>query len=1274
MYIPSLTSKKINHIAFLLLIISVSFSNNAVSQSTANNWVFGVGGGLTFDNNTPANAPSNYQSSMNQWEGVATMSDDNGDLLFYTDGASIYDELGNIVNDPNSTSSPHELKGDPSSTQSAIIVPDPADDEQYYIFTVDAFANTDGLQYVIYNPYSEEMTVPILLDGNVTEKLTAVKKGDNSGYYIVSHDWDNDAFLVYMVDCNGLTTLLPQNVGADHNNGTNSTLGYMKFNSDGTKLAIANTYGNTNDGFGFVQVFDFDNLTGVISPNNIVSIGMNNALSATDGSTLFTPYGIEFSPNGQLLYISEVGSGVQIQINQINGLETMSLWQYDLNWSNSSPNTSALQEIGTVQTSNISLTTPLFNYCFGALQVGRDGKIYIAMDERSELGTINIPNNVFTQGNPPLDYSSTSSSSNTFFDLASNTKCKLGLPNFVQSLVIDNGSINVQGESCENTFTYEGTGGVLEWDFGDGSFSNDQSPQHTYNIPGIYTVTLTITGPAGCEITLTEDITVVSCCIFANNNADFVYDNTTNNVISSDLVWDNKVYIADFTVVTVDAQAVLDVTNVDVIFGDCAGIDFTDGSSLRATNSVFRPCQQDGVWRGLNFYSISNELLDSPTAIINECTFKNAQQAINSYSYFNQFREIDLRVTNNLFSNCKAGINLRDIIYTRSITGNTFLIDNLVPAFENFECSWGNPQDYVGINSYRARFLESISQNDFLSPDYTTLNFTGITSNSDRNISISSNNFNNVYQSIELINLRGGSIEMNKIHVTHDFMGYEHQIAVQNSRKILIGNNELINSSQYAIEDFLGNNSAIYCSSGSLYDIKENFIEGFETAIQCQKIRKSHIIDNEISNCHLFGVYLIRPKDVKVSCNTINMEAQNDGNVIGIGYFTDGFSNGNVIQSNCILETNTAMHFEKFAGTTQSLPDIYNNYMYSYSDFGINVIDLNGNIGSSPSVSLGAGRNSFISNNGLGLTADIASTNTLTSYGNSGVNFISNVNIQGNSGSSYASCGQQINYSNSNSSYLEICDDLQNGIVALIINESQLNPDYISAIPTTDYPDLLHALYLLRNNSVEGDADEFYQEVISYSSISVNELNWFRFHNHSLKHEFETALSILNEMLPFNKEEEQLISLQRIHLVAPCDALSSSQITILQSIVESDSRYRDVATNLLFEAGVVSSRFYFPTRQAQNRIVSDVTNLESSSFEVHPNPTNGVISFEYVLEEGIDAELSVIDIAGKTVAEIPLNFQYSMQKMDLNHLLQGVYTLIISSDDVILANSKLIKL
>ncbi len=33
------------------------------------------------------------------------------------------------------------------------------------------------------------------------------------------------------------------------------------------------------------------------------------------------------------------------------------------------------------------------------------------------------------------------------------------------------------------------------WDFGDGLTSTLQSPDHTYRIPGIYTITLTTTGP-----------------------------------------------------------------------------------------------------------------------------------------------------------------------------------------------------------------------------------------------------------------------------------------------------------------------------------------------------------------------------------------------------------------------------------------------------------------------------------------------------------------------------------------------------------------------------------------------------------------------------------------------------------------------------------------------------------------------------------------------------------------------------------------------------------
>ncbi|MBK9052153.1 MAG: PKD domain-containing protein [Chloroflexi bacterium] len=36
-----------------------------------------------------------------------------------------------------------------------------------------------------------------------------------------------------------------------------------------------------------------------------------------------------------------------------------------------------------------------------------------------------------------------------------------------------------------------------DWDFGDGSSSTDENPTHQYAAAGTYTVTLTVTNPAG---------------------------------------------------------------------------------------------------------------------------------------------------------------------------------------------------------------------------------------------------------------------------------------------------------------------------------------------------------------------------------------------------------------------------------------------------------------------------------------------------------------------------------------------------------------------------------------------------------------------------------------------------------------------------------------------------------------------------------------------------------------------------------------------------------
>ena len=56
-------------------------------------------------------------------------------------------------------------------------------------------------------------------------------------------------------------------------------------------------------------------------------------------------------------------------------------------------------------------------------------------------------------------------------------------------------------------FTDLSTGDITswQWDFGDGSFSTEQNPYHTYIVSGTYTVSLTANGPGGFDTELKTD-------------------------------------------------------------------------------------------------------------------------------------------------------------------------------------------------------------------------------------------------------------------------------------------------------------------------------------------------------------------------------------------------------------------------------------------------------------------------------------------------------------------------------------------------------------------------------------------------------------------------------------------------------------------------------------------------------------------------------------------------------------------------------------------------
>lgn len=316
------------------------------AQHEADEWYFGGFAGLDFSSGSPVAIAGNLYSA----EGSAAISSPAGDLLFYTDGVSVWNSAG--VNMPNGTG----LMGDASSTQTALIIPSPAVSSQYYVFTTTADGGPDGFRYSLVDMtldggLGDVTTKNVAITDSVTEKLSAIKDLSNTGYWIMIHKWGSNKFYAYHLTSSGLSAPVISSVGSVHTaTGTNAfqnTYGQMKFNMCGDKLALATGHLNT------VELFDFDNSTGIVS--NPVSLSMG-----------YTVYGVEFSKNSGLLYVTSY-----------DPLSTLN--QFDI-----SLGTQAL-----IAASKVSLSTTDGLY---ALQMGPDGKIYVAQSFSSPfIGAINDP-------------------------------------------------------------------------------------------------------------------------------------------------------------------------------------------------------------------------------------------------------------------------------------------------------------------------------------------------------------------------------------------------------------------------------------------------------------------------------------------------------------------------------------------------------------------------------------------------------------------------------------------------------------------------------------------------------------------------------------------------------------------------------------------------------------------------------------------------------------------------------------------------------------------
>ena len=309
-------------------------------QNEGNIWYFGVNAGIDFNSGEPVPLV-NGQIPIS--EGCSSISDDSGNLLFYTNGVDIWNKNHEIMTNGSG------IKGGLSITQSAIIIPKPGSSTRYFVITTNP---TQGLEYseidISLSSGLGEVTANknILIHSNSSEKLTAVRHQNGIDCWIISHEIGTNNFNVFLVSPTGITlTPVISSIGSVI---STDGEGYMKASIDGSLLALANL------GMDEVQIFDFDNTNGTINNPKTIS-----------GFLYYGPYGIEFSPSCRLLYVSDANDSLS------------NIYQYDLT---------------TADISGSSVLVTTLNGYTGAMQLGPNGKIYITRTDSSSLSVINSPN------------------------------------------------------------------------------------------------------------------------------------------------------------------------------------------------------------------------------------------------------------------------------------------------------------------------------------------------------------------------------------------------------------------------------------------------------------------------------------------------------------------------------------------------------------------------------------------------------------------------------------------------------------------------------------------------------------------------------------------------------------------------------------------------------------------------------------------------------------------------------------------------------------------
>ncbi|MDR2138697.1 MAG: VCBS repeat-containing protein, partial [Tannerella sp.] len=336
----------------LCLALGAGMQSLRAQHKEAYNWYFGAYVGMTWKTTQTVGGLSGLPTPLpasamtNQYEGVFGMSDANGNLLFYSNGMTVWNRNHQVMT--NGTA----LTGNSSSAQSGIVIPYPGQPRKYIAVTVGLnMGNTlacsiidmegsGGLGEVMASYNGIAKNTPLTgASGVLGESVAAVRHANGRDYWIVAPGKGSgaaSALNVWKVTAaGGVETAcfasypLPANTEPDA-----SINGYLRFSANGKYFAWSEYTPN--------HLF-----FGEFNPSNgtFPTIKMMN--------TGYTGYGLEFSPSKEILYATTYSSKV------------IHAYPFEDLLASANPGSVPHRTVTTGAANNLS-----------ALQLGPDGRIY----------------------------------------------------------------------------------------------------------------------------------------------------------------------------------------------------------------------------------------------------------------------------------------------------------------------------------------------------------------------------------------------------------------------------------------------------------------------------------------------------------------------------------------------------------------------------------------------------------------------------------------------------------------------------------------------------------------------------------------------------------------------------------------------------------------------------------------------------------------------------------------------------------------------------------